>query len=201
MATSEEPDRTRKRPRRRWSRRDPDGTERVPDQPPAPEGGTTTGPATAAGATTHGGAETSAGTVEPVPPSEPATERAGPRLRYVHPEPTLASLRVLGLSPSLPMPPPGLGTEMEAAGLEPAVPVYGPVDRAVPSDVFTHDIAVTDPDTQKVDFVVRRAYGYPAGSLPAEPGRVPANVDARTAVCNSLTPGAAYRCRRGGGYF
>lgn len=109
---------------------------------------------------------------------------------------------MLGLSAGPPVPPPERPREAGPAAAPPlAVPVYGPIDRAVPSDVFAHDIPVREPDTNQINFVVRRGFNYPAGSFPAEPGRVPVYVDARTAVCYSLSPVAAYRCLRGGGYF
>ena len=78
---------------------------------------------------------------------------------------------------------------------------YAPIDRAVPSDVFTHDITVRDPHTNEIRFAVRRGFNYPSGSFPAEPGRIPAHIDSRTAVCHSLTRAAAVRCLRGGGSF
>jgi hypothetical protein len=67
--------------------------------------------------------------------------------------------------------------------------------------VATRDITVRDPDTNQVNFVVRRGLNYPAGPFPAEPGKIPVYVDSRTAVCHSLSWAAAYRCLRGGGYF
>jgi hypothetical protein len=120
-------------------------------------------------------------------------------------------LRALGLPAGLPMPEPQPRTEAETEALSeiepvPAIPVYRPVDRAVPSALFTHDIPVIEPktDTTKKDtilFAVRRAYDYPSGPFPAEPGRIPAGVDSRRAVCNNLSARAAARCLRGGGYF
>jgi hypothetical protein len=113
----------------------------------------------------------------------------------------------LGMPMSAPMPvspPEAPRSEAEserAAGAVLVLPAYLPVDRAVPSEIFARDITVRNPDTQQVDFVVRRPFGYPSGPLPAQPGRVPAGVDPRTAVCRSLTPRAAARCVRQGGYF
>lgn len=133
------------------------------------------------------------------PETEP--RRPGPQYEYAYVEPSLEALRVLGLSARVPMPPLESPAEvLEPLPPSPALPVYGPVDRSVPSDVFVQEIRVLKPD-KTVDFVVRRPYNFPSGPFPAEPARVPGYVDPRTAVCYSLAPGAAYRCLRGGGYF
>jgi hypothetical protein len=82
----------------------------------------------------------------------------------------------------------------------PTVPVYGPVNRAVPLDVPTIDVEEKNPDGT-VNFVRRIMFNYPSGPFPAEPSRVPGYVNPRTAVCYGLTPRAASRCLRSGGYF
>lgn len=136
---------------------------------------------------------------EAAPGTEP--RRPGPQYEYAYMEPSLEALRVLGLPARGPTPPlEGPAEVLEPVPPPPALPVYGPVDRADPSDLFLQEIRVLKPD-ETVDFVVRRPYTYPSGPFPAEPGRVPGYVDPRTAVCFNLAPGAASRCLRGGGYF
>ena len=139
----------------------------------------------------------------PVPPTAADQPEARPesRPRYGRPDVTVESVGTLGLSANvwslLPTPPTPPGAPVAVTR---ELGVYRPVDRAIFSSVFTTDIVIHKEDGS-VDFVVQRDYGYPSGPLPGDPGRIPPYVDARTAVCWSLSPGAAYRCMSGGGYF
>jgi hypothetical protein len=120
-------------------------------------------------------------------------------LEYARPEASLRSIRELGFSASVLTPPP-TGEELAPAPESaPAVPIYRPVDRAVLPPPFFRKIEEFDDGT--LDFTVYRAYNFPSGGFPGDPGRVPASVDPRVSVCWSLAAGAAYRCLRGGGYF
>lgn len=79
-------------------------------------------------------------------------------------------------------------------------PVSALVDRRDIPDVFSIDTRVVSKKGQLLA-ILRREFGYPAGRLPGDPGRFPSTVDPRLAVCHVLSPVAASRCLRGGGYF
>jgi hypothetical protein len=78
-------------------------------------------------------------------------------------------------------------------------PVSAMVDRRDIPDVFSIDTRIVSDG--ELLAILRREFGYPAGRLPGDPGRFPSTVDPRLAVCHVLSPVAAARCLRGGGYF
>jgi hypothetical protein len=78
-------------------------------------------------------------------------------------------------------------------------PVQGTVDRRDLLTVFSIDTKVVA--NGQVLAILRRPAGYPSGPLPGDPSRFAAGIDPRQAVCHVLSPAAAARCLRGGGYF
>jgi len=208
MANPEDPGTSGRASRRnRWGRRQ-EGTADASGPAPESGGREDAGPRVSEGSDPSvGPSGTPPATDGTQPDVEPEPARTGPHLEYAHPEQTLETTWALGLPMRAPMPvspPEAPRSEAEserAAGAVLVLPAYLPVDRAVPSEIFARDIPVKNPDTHQVDFVVRRPFGYPSGQFPAQPGRVAAGVDPRTAVCRSLPPRAAGRCLRQGGYF
>jgi hypothetical protein len=92
--------------------------------------------------------------------------------------------------------------EVEAAAVRPVPvpsPVQGTVDRRDLLTVFSIDTKVVA--NGQVLAILRRPAGYPSGPLPGDPSRFAAGIDPRQAVCHVLSPAAAARCLRGGGYF
>lgn len=73
-------------------------------------------------------------------------------------------------------------------------PVRAPIDRRVPAAVFTVDKPVRIPETQKVVLILRRPLGFPAGSLPGDPGSFRPALGSAYSVCHVLAPAAAFRC-------
>jgi len=194
-------DRTPGRGRTRWGRQ----TE-PPTTPPAAETSEEQEPAVQQA--TPRTAQSSSGPPAPAPsetPEAPAddggreTPRPGPHLEYVTPEQTLGTLQRLGLTATV-LPPPPTDVHPEVVpDLSPDVRIYRPVDRAVLSEPFFRKIEAVEDG--KLLFTVQRAYNYPSGGFPGDPGQIPASVDPRVSVCWSLATGAASRCLRGGGYF
>jgi hypothetical protein len=92
--------------------------------------------------------------------------------------------------------------EAEAVVVRPT-PVVSPVsaivDRRDVLAVFSIDTKVFRDG--RLRGILRNPLGYPSGPLPGDPGRFTSAVDPRLGVCHVLSPSAAARCLRGGGYF
>lgn len=91
-------------------------------------------------------------------------------------------------------------SSMDAAVTARPEPVRAPIDRSVPPDVFTVDKPVRNPETQKAVLILRRPLGFPAGSLPGDPGAFPPVFDPAYGICHVLAPAAALRCAMRGRY-
>lgn len=78
-------------------------------------------------------------------------------------------------------------------------PIQASVNRAEPPDVFYRDRAISVDG--EIVVILRRDAGFPSGPLPADPGRFRPSIYHQYGVCHILSPTAALRCARGGGYF